>query len=195
MLKHRPRNALGVPRACQRSRKNNGRRLPRRADEALCIGQVALPDWSARPRTCGAPDFHFWSYDCWQRGLGETDRHGGAADCLFRGCGGCRSRHPPDLALETSDRRRDRDAAYAWGLCEDVADVGRFIETFTINSWLEVMQHRERVTDADEMLETSVRHLLTETPRVTASPRGALIGIGGGTQANEVVVTRRHIAS
>ena len=58
----------------------------------------------------------------------------------------------PDLALETSDRRLDRDGAHAWGLHEDVADVGRFIEPFTINSWLEVMQHRERVTNADEML-------------------------------------------
>jgi hypothetical protein len=49
----------------------------------------------------------------------------------------------------------------------DVADVGRFLETYTIDSWLELMHQQERVTNADEMLENRVRHLLTGASRVT----------------------------
>ena len=64
---------------------------------------------------------------------------------------------------------RRRDGAYAWGVYEDVADVGRFVETFTIDSWLELMHQRERVTNADQMLENRVRHLLAQAPRATFS--------------------------
>jgi MFS family permease len=70
-------------------------------------------------------------------------------------------------AVDELGHARKRDGAYAWGLYEDVADGGRFIETFTIESWLELMHQRERVTNADETLENRVRHLLSETPRVT----------------------------
>src|SRR5271167_2902769 len=51
----------------------------------------------------------------------------------------------------------------------DVGDVGRFLETFTIESWLELMHQRERVTHADEILLDRVRHLLAEAPRITLS--------------------------
>ena len=70
-------------------------------------------------------------------------------------------------AVDELGHARKRDGAYAWGVYEDVADVGRFIETFTIKSWLELMHQRERVTNADETLENRVRHLLAEAPRVT----------------------------
>ena len=70
-------------------------------------------------------------------------------------------------AVDELGHARRRDGAYAWGVYEDVADVGRFIETFTIDSWLELMHQRERVTNADEMLGQRVRHLLAEPPRVT----------------------------
>ena len=70
-------------------------------------------------------------------------------------------------AVDELGHARKRDGAYAWGLYEDVADVGRFIETFTIESWLELMHQRERVTNADETLENRIRHLLAEAPRVT----------------------------
>jgi hypothetical protein len=69
-------------------------------------------------------------------------------------------------AVDELGHARKRDGAYAWGVYEDVADVGRFIETFTIESWLELMHQRERVTNADETLENRVRHLLAEAPRV-----------------------------
>jgi len=70
-------------------------------------------------------------------------------------------------AVDELGHARKRDGAYAWGVYEDLADVGRFIETFTIESWLELMHQRERVTNADETLENRVRHLLAEAPRVT----------------------------
>jgi MFS family permease len=72
-------------------------------------------------------------------------------------------------AVDELGHARRRDGAYAWGVYEDVADVGRFVETFTIDSWLELMHQRERVTNADEMLENRVRHLLAQAPRVTFS--------------------------
>ena len=70
-------------------------------------------------------------------------------------------------AVDELGHARKRDGAYAWGVYEDVAEGGRFIETFSIESWLELMHQRERVTNADEMLVNRVRHLLTEAPRVT----------------------------
>ena len=36
-----------------------------------------------------------------------------------------------------------------------------------IESWLELMHQRERMTNPDEMLVNRVRHLLAETPRIT----------------------------
>ena len=70
-------------------------------------------------------------------------------------------------AVDELGHARRRDGAYAWGVYEDVADVGRFVETFTIDSWLELMHQRERVTNADEMLANRVRQLLAEPPRIT----------------------------
>ena len=72
-------------------------------------------------------------------------------------------------AVDELGHARRRDGAYGWGLYEDVADVGRFIETFTLNSWLELMHGRERVTNADKMLEDRIRRLLAEAPRITLS--------------------------
>src|SRR5208283_4078730 len=80
-------------------------------------------------------------------------------------------------AVDELGHSRRRDGAYAWGVYEDVADSGRFLETFTVESWLESMHLRERVSNADETLINRVRHplinrvrhLLAEAPRVTLS--------------------------
>jgi MFS family permease len=72
-------------------------------------------------------------------------------------------------AVDELGHARRRDGAYAWGVYEDVADAGRFLETFTVESWLELMHLRERVSNADEMLINRVRHLLAEAPRITLS--------------------------
>ena len=70
-------------------------------------------------------------------------------------------------AVDELGHARRRDGAYAWGVYEDVADVGHFVETFMIDSWLELMHQRERVTNADEMLANRVGQLLVESPRIT----------------------------
>jgi hypothetical protein len=70
-------------------------------------------------------------------------------------------------AVDELGHARRRDGAYAWGVYEDVADVGHFVETFSIDSWLELMHQRERVTNADEMLANRVGQLLVESPRIT----------------------------
>jgi MFS family permease len=69
-------------------------------------------------------------------------------------------------AIEEMGYERKRDGAFAWGVFEDPADVGRFVETFLIESWLELRHLRERVTNADRMLEDQIRQLLLEPPKV-----------------------------
>jgi MFS family permease len=70
-------------------------------------------------------------------------------------------------ALDELGHERKRDGAFAWGVFEDVADTGRFVETFLIESWLELMYQHERVTNADRVREDQIRRLLTESPKVT----------------------------
>jgi MFS family permease len=70
-------------------------------------------------------------------------------------------------AVDELGRARRRDGGYAWGLYEDVGEGGRFIETFSLESWREAMHWRERVTVADELITSRVRSLLAEEPRRT----------------------------
>jgi hypothetical protein len=64
------------------------------------------------------------------------------------------------------DERR-RDGAYAWGVFEELAEEGRYTETFLIESWLELMHLYERVTNADRRMEETVRTLLLDPPEIT----------------------------
>lgn len=70
-------------------------------------------------------------------------------------------------ALERVSAQRRRDGAYAWGVFEDAAEPGRFLETFLVESWLEHLRQHERVTRADRVLEEQVHALLREKPEVT----------------------------
>jgi len=70
-------------------------------------------------------------------------------------------------ALDRLSAQRRRDGAYAWGVFEDTAERGRFIETFLVESWLEHLRQHERVTKADHGLEERVRSFVTGEPRVT----------------------------
>jgi hypothetical protein len=69
-------------------------------------------------------------------------------------------------ALDEIGHERKRDGAFAWRVFEDAANQGRFVEAFLIDSWLEYLHLRERVTKADRMVENHVRRLLTESPRI-----------------------------
>jgi hypothetical protein len=58
------------------------------------------------------------------------------------------------MAELASERRRD--GAYDWGIYEDAAQEGAFVETFYIDSWLEHMRQHQRVTNADRVLQDAV---------------------------------------
>jgi quinol monooxygenase YgiN len=67
-------------------------------------------------------------------------------------------------ALEAVSRERKRDGAYAWGVFQDTADEGRFLETFLLDSWVEHLRQHKRVTNADRVLQSHVlRFLKAET--------------------------------
>ena len=62
---------------------------------------------------------------------------------------------------------RKRDGAYAWGIFEDIQISGRIVETFLIQSLLELKHLRTRVTIADRMIEDQARTFLKAPPKVT----------------------------
>ncbi len=69
-------------------------------------------------------------------------------------------------ALDELRHQRKRDGAFAWGAYEDTGDGELFVETFLVESWLELKHARERVTNADRMQEEQIRPLLKEPPQV-----------------------------
>jgi hypothetical protein len=63
---------------------------------------------------------------------------------------------------------RRRDGAYEWGVFEDAADEGHWIETFLVDSWLEHLRQHERVTKADRAREDAVRRFqVGGAPKIT----------------------------
>ncbi|KRB30184.1 MFS transporter [Mesorhizobium sp. Root172] len=70
-------------------------------------------------------------------------------------------------AVEQLSQERKRDGAYAWGIFEDSAVEGRYMETFLVESWLEHLRQHKRVTKADRILEDQVHSELLGKPTVT----------------------------
>ena len=72
---------------------------------------------------------------------------------------------------------RGRDGACAWGLFEDAADAGRFLEYFLVESWMQHMRQHARVSQSAVELQARareyrvdpggplLRHLLATSPR------------------------------
>jgi len=54
---------------------------------------------------------------------------------------------------------RLRDGAIRWGIYRDVIDPQRLNETFVMESWLDYLRSRERITAADEAIRARVREL------------------------------------
>jgi MFS family permease len=71
------------------------------------------------------------------------------------------------VGLDRLSHERSADGAYAWGIFEDVAEPGRFLETFLVESWLEHLRQHERVTNADRVLQEHINHLVIGEPVVT----------------------------
>jgi predicted MFS family arabinose efflux permease len=77
-------------------------------------------------------------------------------------------RHAFLAALDHLGHERRRDGAYRWGVFEDAADPARFVETFLVESWLEHLRQHQRVTNADRVLQSTVREFQLEgEPKVT----------------------------
>lgn len=82
-------------------------------------------------------------------------------------------------AIDELGNERRRDGAFAWGVFEDAAEIGRFEEAYLIESWLELLHLRERVTNADRMIEDEVSQFLTASPNIeflVAAERQTLLG-------------------
>lgn len=64
---------------------------------------------------------------------------------------------------------RRRDGAIQWGYFEDVEDPGRFIEMFTVESWLAHLRQHARVSAADKILQDKITalHRSASPPHVT----------------------------
>jgi MFS family permease len=64
---------------------------------------------------------------------------------------------------------RMRDGAIRWGVYQDIAQPERFVETFVMESWLEFLRTRERMTASDRSLRDRVRsfHQGVEDPHVS----------------------------
>ena len=60
-------------------------------------------------------------------------------------------------AMEELRRIRRRDGAVQWGLYEDVARPERWLETFTIASWLDHLRQQDRLTMSDAAVEARAR--------------------------------------
>lgn len=79
-------------------------------------------------------------------------------------------------AMQRLRASRRRGGAYTWGLFEDAAQPGNYIETFEVESWLEHLRQHERITADDRKLQARAArfHRGGDRPRVNhhlAPPR------------------------
>jgi MFS family permease len=72
-------------------------------------------------------------------------------------------------AMRAVRRVRRRDGAYRWGVFEDVADPGCFVETYVVRSWAEHLRQHERFTAEDLSVRDRVRsfHIGEDPPAVS----------------------------
>lgn len=72
-------------------------------------------------------------------------------------------------AMTALERIRRRDGAIQWGLFQDLATPGRFLESFLVESWAEHLRQHERFTVTDQAYEERARayHRGPGRPRVT----------------------------
>lgn len=69
-------------------------------------------------------------------------------------------------ALDRVAAERRRDGAFAWGVFEDAAQPGRYVETFFVESWMEHLRQHERVTRSDRLQQEKLEALLLSPTKV-----------------------------
>jgi len=75
--------------------------------------------------------------------------------------------HEFALAMQAVRLEHLRDGAIRWGLFRDPANPGRYVEAFTVASWIEHLRQHERVTMADRTAERRAYAFhIGETPLV-----------------------------
>ena len=72
-------------------------------------------------------------------------------------------------AARASGEIKRRDGAFYWNLFRDTADLGRFVETFIVDSWAEHLRQHARLTKADQEVEDRVQafHMGAEPPKIS----------------------------
>jgi len=72
-------------------------------------------------------------------------------------------------AMRKLESIRRRDGAIRWGLFEDPANPGRYLESFLVESWAEHLRQHLRVTHSDKAIEDAARsfHNGPNLPKVT----------------------------
>ena len=78
-------------------------------------------------------------------------------------------------AIQPLGQIRRRDGAFGWGVFEDVAAPGRYIEFFQHDSWLDHLRQHGRVTREDQRVQENVNRFHTggEAPKVSHFVAGA----------------------
>ncbi len=69
--------------------------------------------------------------------------------------------------MQEIGNERMRDGAYAWNVYHDPDDPGRFVETYHVQSLLELKYRAQRETRADELIEEHIDRLLKEPSRTS----------------------------
>jgi len=70
-------------------------------------------------------------------------------------------------AMQEIGLERKRDGAFAWNVFEDTRDVGRVVETFLLQTLMELRRLRARVTKADQETEAEAHRYLKEPAKPT----------------------------
>jgi quinol monooxygenase YgiN len=86
-----------------------------------------------------------------------------------------------ETVIEALGATRRRDGAYAWGIFQDTDAPERFLEYFIVESWMEHLRQHQRVSRADEALQTRVRalHDGSGPPRTSHMIAMGYIGVKG----------------
>jgi MFS family permease len=69
-------------------------------------------------------------------------------------------------AMRKFGRVRRRDGASRWGICRDLENPDRYLETFVVSSWAEHVRQHDRLTRADSHVEEQLLRCTASEPKV-----------------------------